>query len=247
VYRGVPGAGHGDPAHQYPHRDGTRLELSEWQSLWRKALNRAEALVVFSRDSAAIVAAALPDLQDRIRLRPHDLLQPIDPVPNGEGQRRRDGQAIGVLGNINLQKGAAVLVALADQLRQRKGDAAPARLVVVGRVDPVFDLGPDVIVHGAYAPSDLPALVKRYGITCWLIPSIWPETFSFTTHECLATGLPVMAFDLGAQGAGVAQAENGHVIGLPPPDERSAPSLAVGVLAAFEHIQMGKVDAGPDG
>lgn len=247
VYRGVPAAGHGDPAHQYPRRDGTRLDLAEWQSLWRKALNRAEALVVFSTDSAAIVAAALPDLQERIRLRPHDLLQPIDPVPNREGQRRRDGQAIGVLGNINLQKGAGVLEALADQLRQRAADMPPARLVVVGRVDPVFDLGPDVIVHGAYAPSDLPALVKRYGITCWLIPSIWPETFSFTTHECLATGLPVMAFDLGAQGACVAQADNGHVIALPAPDARSAHSLAARVLAAFENIQMAKSDVGPDG
>lgn len=247
VYRGLPDAEHDDPAHRYLRRDGTRLGLTEWQSLWRRALDRAEALVVFSQDSAGIVAAALPDLQGRIRLRPHDLLQPIGPVAAPKGQLRRERSVIGVLGNINLQKGAAVLEALADQLRQHQPDKAPVHLVVVGRVDPNFDLGRDVIVHGAYAPSDLPALVKRYGITCWLIPSIWPETFSFTTHECLATGLPVMAFDIGAQGAAVAQADHGHMIALPAPDERSAPSLAVGVLAAFKGIQMAKTDACPDG
>jgi len=61
--------------------------------------------------------------------------------------------------------------------------------------------------------------VSRYGITCWLIPSIWPETFSFTTHECLATGLPVWAFDLGAQGDSVAShaADRGQGGVLPIP------------------------------
>ena len=48
------------------------------------------------------------------------------------------------------------------------------------------------------------------------MPSIWPETFSFTTHEMLATGKPVMAFDLGAQGEAVREAENGHIVSPDP-------------------------------
>lgn len=48
------------------------------------------------------------------------------------------------------------------------------------------------------------------------MPSIWPETFSFTTREMLATGLPVMAFDLGAQGEAVREAANGHVVAPDP-------------------------------
>ena len=52
--------------------------------------------------------------------------------------------------------------------------------------------------------------MRRHGITCWLIPSVWPETFSFTTHEALATGLPVWAFDLGAQGAAAARQPHGQ-------------------------------------
>jgi hypothetical protein len=61
-------------------------------------------------------------------------------------------------------------------------------------------------VHGAYRREDIPGLVARYGIDRWLIPSVWPETFSYTTHEALATGLPVWCFDLGAQGAAVRSA-----------------------------------------
>ena len=47
---------------------------------------------------------------------------------------------------------------------------------------------------------------------CWLIPSIWPETFSYAVHEALATGLPVFVFDLGAQAHAAAAAENGHLL-----------------------------------
>ena len=67
------------------------------------------------------------------------------------------------------------------------------------QVDPAFPLAPPARIHGSYQRRDLPGLVARYGISAWLIPSVWPETFSFTTHEAIATGLPVFAFDLGAQ------------------------------------------------
>lgn len=239
-YRGVPPAGHLDPAHRYIRRDGTRLDLAAWRACWQKALSRAEALVVFSPDSEAIVAAALPDLQHKIRLRPHKMIQQIERVPNADRLRRRDRPVIGVLGNINLQKGAGVLVELAKDLRRRGSGLANTRLVVVGRVDPNFELsGKGVVVHGPYEPADLPLLIRRYGITCWLIPSIWPETFSFTTHECLATGLPVMAFGLGAQGAAVSVAENGHVIAWPDHDTRTAQALAQAASREFRQIWQG--------
>jgi glycosyltransferase involved in cell wall biosynthesis len=66
-----------------------------------------------------------------------------------------------------------------------------------------------VPLHGAYVIEDIPMLAARYGVTHWLIPSVWPETFSYTVHECLATGLPTLAFDLGAQGDAVRAAANG--------------------------------------
>ena len=131
-----------------------------------------------------------------------------------------------MLGNIGVQKGARVVQALAGAL-QREGTG---RVVVIGYMDPDFGLPAPSQVHGAYEVRDLPGLVARYGITCWLIPSIWPETFSFTTHEALATGMPVYAFDLGAQGeavaAAVAQGAPGAVV---PEDVMNGPDLA-GVL-----------------
>ncbi len=58
------------------------------------------------------------------------------------------------------------------------------------------------------------------------MPSIWPETFSFVTHEMLATGLPVFGFDIGAQGEALRRAPNGVAIPFDPDADHAAAILA---------------------
>ncbi len=201
-FHGVPALADPDPAHQTSRPDGSSVTLRQWRDAWGALLERAEELVVFSADSASHVAAAYPGLTDRIQLRPHQAA----PVPTVAPA----GQTLAVLGNIGLQKGAALLGPLSNSLGRE--------LVVVGNVDPSVPLPASVRVHGSYGVADLPALVKRYRIGAWIVPSIWPETFSFTTHEAIATGLPVFAFDLGAQAEVLHRAANGHVIPFDPAD-----------------------------
>jgi glycosyltransferase involved in cell wall biosynthesis len=55
----------------------------------------------------------------------------------------------------------------------------------------------------ATGATDIAELTRRYGICAWIVPAVWPETYSFATREALATGLPVIAFDIGAQGEAV--------------------------------------------
>jgi len=83
-----------------------------------------------------------------------------------------------------------------------------------------------VTVLGGYALADLPHLVARHGIGAWLVPSLWPETFSYVTQETLATGLPVVGFDLGGQGEALCGAENGHVVSLRNEGWEAEPLLA---------------------
>jgi glycosyltransferase involved in cell wall biosynthesis len=141
---------------------------------------------------------------------------------------------IGVLGNIGVQKGAAVLQQLSRYLARNP----VAQIVVIGNLDPDYALSAPARVHGSYELRDLPGLVARYGITAWMIPSVWPETFSFTTHEALATGLPVLSFDLGAQGdtggAAVAAGAPGAVRSLPRSGPVDAAALAKALVAAIQ-------------
>ncbi len=225
VYRGVPDATHTDTAHCYRRPDGSIVTLSEWRRLWGEVIDTTDLLVAFSATSAEIVATAYPQARDRLHLQPHELLQEIPPIPPPEN----DQKVIGVLGAIGPQKGAGVLAALSRQLRGNNRIG----LALIGRIAPGYTLAGKVPLHGTYQVEDIPALTARYGITHWLIPSIWPETFSYTVHECLATGLPTMAFNLGAQGAAVRRAKNG--IALPwEPGLRDAESLARLVINALD-------------
>ena len=214
-YRGVPVAGTAadqDPAHQAATAAGKpRVTLAQWQTAWGRLVAVCTKITAFSEASRALMLEVYPQAKDVLEVVPHDLLAVpprIDPVPAQN--------VVGVLGNIGVQKGAAVVARLASDLAR----SGLGHVVVVGYMNPDFPLKSPSLVHGAYALRDLEGLVARYGISCWLIPSIWPETFSFTTHEALATGLPVFAFDLGAQGEAVAKAVAAGAPGavLPLPD-----------------------------
>ncbi|TFL17108.1 glycosyltransferase [Jannaschia formosa] len=214
AYRGPVGPEAEDPA----HRAG-RASVAEWQAEWGRLMAAADKVVLFSEAGRPILAHAFPGLDPaRITVRPHALPDPerlavADP-PRATGP---EDAVLGVLGNINHHKGADVIDALAR---------AGTRVVVLGQADPARPLVRAVQVHGGYAAPEIPELVRRYGITHWLVPSIWPETFSFVTHEALATGLPVLGFDIGAQGAALRAAPNGHPIPFDAEADQAAPIRA---------------------
>lgn len=197
IYHGVPMPKDADPAHTTLRADGTKATLSDWRIAWGKLLDAAHAVTVFSDNSQRIVSTAYPQVAEKLTVTPHRLLHI---VPRTRPGQTRDGiPVIGVLGNIGYHKGIAVLRGLSELLVKN----GRARLVVIGETDPAYPLARSAQIHGSYRIEDIPTLVAVYGIGCWLIPSIWPETFSYTTHEALATGLPVFSFDLGAQGDAV--------------------------------------------
>ncbi len=194
LYHGPPRAGGGaeaDPAHSQARPGQPNVSLTDWQNAWGALMHAADKITVFSTSSRAILTSVWPETVATSVVAPHSLLADVPrilPVQNGR-------PVIGVLGNIGFHKGAAVVQQLARDLAQDPS----AGLVVLGQFDPAYKLARPATLHGNYQLHDLPGLVARYGISAWLIPSIWPETFSFTTHEAIATGLPVFCFDLGGQ------------------------------------------------
>jgi O-antigen biosynthesis protein len=184
-----------------PVTSGTRPPLiREWRAAWQRLAVRADEITTFSQDSRAHVVKVWPDLAGKVIVRPHQ----VAPMPWLD-MPTTGVLTLGVLGNIGHAKGAEVLQALGQHVTRT------FRIVVLGRIDPAY-AHPALVIHGPYAREDIAALARRYGVSAWFIPSVWPETFSYTTNEGLATGLPVFAFDLGAQGEAVKAAPNGHVL-----------------------------------
>ena len=213
--------------------DGEMVDLEMWQARWGALLRDACEIHVFSASSAGIVTAVWPELAGRITVAPHALSVTYSALAAPDGNT---SPVLAVLGNIAPHKGARLVQHLARMTDAQRGGG----MVLIGDIDPAFALPGRCRVHGRYETEDISALARHYGITHWLIPSLWPETFSFTTHEALRTGLPVLAFDLGAQGEAVQAAENGICLSYTPGLDEAA--LAARVIAAFSE----KADKTPE-
>lgn len=211
VFRGVPSIDEEDIAHHW-HTGGSKIvSLKQWREEWGRLIKRADNIVVFSDDSAKHIKSAWSDCVEKLQIIPHNALH----LPSRVQVAHAIKPHIGVLGNIGFQKGASVVRDLASQVERRGGERA-IDITVIGNIDPNYAPPSWVKIFGTYLPTDLSAIVENLKITHLLIPSIWPETFSFTTHEALATGLPVICFDLGAQADAVRAAGSYNIV-LPIP------------------------------
>jgi GT2 family glycosyltransferase len=225
VFEGVPALSDGFEENRWRGVPGVSGPMShaEWRRLWGGFVEQAVRVRVFSQDSARHVCTAFPAVADRIEVKPHHIGTPPATVASPSGDRR----VIGTLGDLNRAKGAELLRDLSIWLSLDEGRP---RLAHIGNIDPAYRVARGHVVHGSYRLDELDRLIARYGIGCWLMPSVWPETFSFTTHEMLATGLPVFCFPLGAQAEAVGQAPNGHVLGaLTREPERFGPQIIAGM------------------
>ena len=230
VYVGQPGADSPDPIHRPMLPDGTLGTLAQWQQAWGKALQRADLILTFSQDSAQRVQATWPQIADRVQARPHQLTFQM-PAIDALGWAGKGPGVIGVLGAIGDVKGASVVSDLSFWLHDRPN---LPRLALIGELDISFPRASSMTITGRYHTSELAGLIEKHQITAWLMPSIWPETFSYTTHEMLATGLPVFTLDLGAQAEAARANPNGHVLPNAQPQ-----TIVEAVMALADGRQIG--------
>jgi O-antigen biosynthesis protein len=213
-FRGPVSGDNTDPVHRYRARDGGAVSLRQWQSDWGAFLSACDEITAYSKSSAEVLSAVYPALSHRISVR-----APLPSTLPAQVAPPKTSRALGVLGNLNAQKGARIIAELARHL-DAAGDPRP--IVIIGNVDAACPLPARVRIHGGYRQDDIADLARRYGISAWIVPAVWPETYSFSTREALATGLPVIAFDLGGQGEAVRQAANGHAVPYDPDADLAA-------------------------
>lgn len=175
-------------------REYREYSLTEWRRLWMRILSRADRILAFSTSSIDLLRRAYPGLKsDSIHL-VDQRVRALPPI----GQTRRLAEPelnIGVVGRLGHHKGAAVVLALAEQIESLRMSAA---ITVFGRLE-MRCRSKVVSQTGLYRRDELPRLIAEKGIDVFLFPSICPETFSHTLHELIGLEQPIACFDLGAQ------------------------------------------------
>lgn len=181
-------------------------DITNWRRETHELLIIADEIRFFSESSKALFLKAFPLLKnsDLVTI-PHN-----SPNPLRRAQILQDDiLTIGIPGYINFPKGSEVVIELSRALAHQK--LSNIRLVVIGEL--IHSKIPaNIIITGKYDRRVLPEIIEKHNVDVILIPSICPETFSFTLEEAIAMRLPTAVFALGAQAARASKYEMGIVL-----------------------------------
>ena len=178
--------------------------LKEYQSAWGNFFSdTCNEIIVFSDSSRKIFSTLYPQTKDKIRVIPHQpisiLRHPVIPKHNGIN--------IGILGAIHEAKGLNLLVQLDTLLKHYKN----VTITIIGYTSKQCRLK-RITQTGKYTRENLPEMIEQHNIDIIFIPSICPETFSYTTQEAIELGIKCACFNLGGQADQVQKYSKGLII-----------------------------------
>ena len=157
------------------------LSITEWRAAWASTLRRAALVIAPSQSVADKVRGYLPDLV--VQVKPH-AESPI---------RFPRVVKVALLGALSKSKGLSVALDVADFAERVN---SPLALRLIGHAAEPLPI--NLTATGSYAAGSLPRMIAMERPDVLWIPSQVPETFSFTLSTAIASGLPIVASDLGA-------------------------------------------------
>ena len=162
------------------------LGIVAWRAVFERLLRAAERVIAPSGDVARRMSRYFPELN--VLVVPH---------PEGPASAPPDYVRVATLGTLAPEKGLHVVKACADDARARN---VPLSFRILGSTTEPLPQWPEVAVsvHGEYERRDLPALLAAEKPDVIWFPAQVPETYSYTLSVALASGIPIVAADLGA-------------------------------------------------
>jgi GT2 family glycosyltransferase len=164
-----------------------------------------------------------PDVSERMKryvpeaaytVRPHaetftDAAVLTRPAPSQNEELR-----IAIIGNLTTIKGSNVVAALAKDAMERE---LPVQFILIGHTDhAVLNSGSlkNMTLTGKYKDDEIEELLRHYQPHIALIPSVWPETYSYTLSIALRYGIYPIVFDLGAPARRIKELGFGSILPL---------------------------------
>lgn len=207
------------------HNPVIQTNIHDWIAYNHRLLERADRLLAPSRDTADRYARRLG--LDGIVVLPHP------EAPGGAPARlplpQTGALRIAMVGAIGHHKGFDLVVRVAELAAARR---LPIYFRVIGYTPDGDRLArlPNADVTGPYEPEELGGLLDAFAPTFVLLPSVWPETYSYVLSEVWAAGYPVVAFDFGAQAERIRATGGGALI----PPTRDASEMLEALLAIWK-------------
>lgn len=170
------------------------VDIREWRAMHRRVLRAANRVLVPDEDVSERLSRYFPDVTFEVS--PHEDIDPRNIQLRMPELQPGEELRVVVIGAIGKLKGFDILLASARDVQQRK---LPIKFMLMGySMNDRFLQQAGVEVAGLYRDeSALDTLSMLAAHVVWL-PSLWPETYSYTFSIAMKSNLPVFAFDLGA-------------------------------------------------
>ena len=183
------------------------VDVKAWRETWGTLLEKSTEILCFSHSSKEIFQKAYPNIDEtKLYVIPHTV-EGISPVVV-QRESNKISKTIGVLGAINYVKGSSIIRQMVEIIER---DNLDINIVVIGEITETIK-SKHFHTTGRYNRDNLPQIIQEHQIDIFLIPSVCPETFSYTTHEIILMELPIMVFNLGAPAERVAKYDKGYII-----------------------------------
>ncbi|MEN3794250.1 glycosyltransferase [Fulvimarina sp. MAC3] len=171
------------------------ISVAELRERSRAFFAGAGRVVVPCRDVAARLEPFLG--KKTMTVTPWDEVRPLSRIAHVEGSREAEPLVVAVPGAIGFHKGFEILKACAEDAKARR---LPLDFVLLGNSedDHALFATRKVFVTGTYEADELPTLLAASHAELVLLPSVCPETWSYTLSDVWRSGLEVLAFDLGS-------------------------------------------------
>ena len=191
--------------HSWYPQENKPTDIIIWRQPFVDLFRAVDTISIFDSSAIEILRKAFHIEACKIKLEPHR----TDYFECDRKINHSSSLHIGYLGALSVPKGGNVVNTLCGYIEEQRLNVP---ITIVG--SSYIPTHPKVLLHGSYIPSDLPLIIEQLRINVILMPSIIPETFSYTISEAMKMGLPIVAFDLGAQGNRVKKYGLGKVVPL---------------------------------
>ena len=172
--------------------DFGEVSIHHWRSIHQRIMTFADVVTVPDEDVQLRLESYYPEVAYQVV--PHDQL----PVIQEQKNTHVPGTSlhIVVIGAISKLKGFEVLLSCAEDAKKRN---LPIRFTVLGfSMNDTLLRAQGVELTGQYKESEALDSLKALKPDAIWLPSIWPETYSYTLSIALQTAIPIASFKIGA-------------------------------------------------
>jgi len=184
------------------------LDISVWRSMHEQALRGADKVLVPDSDVSERMLRYFSGINFEVS--PHEKIE-LNAIKAKKPRLHADEKLrVLVIGAIGKLKGFNVILSCAKNARQNN---LPIEFIVMGYSmnDKLIEEA-GVYVTGKYQEHEALDTIRNLNCHVVWLPSVWPETYSYTLSLALQVNFPVFAFDIGAIARRVKEAGMGEML-----------------------------------